>query len=110
MTFLQILLQQNGQGGSSYSTWIMIAAMFAVVYFFMIRPQVKKNKEQMSYRSTLQNGDKVVTSGGIHGKIVGMKDTTMIIETEGGGRLKVEKTAISMEMSRALNGGGENAK
>lgn len=85
------------------STWIMIAAMFAVVYFFMIRPQVKKNKEQMNYRSTLKNGDKIVTTGGIHGRISGMKDSTLIIETEGGGKLKIEKTAVSMEMSAALN-------
>jgi len=103
MTLHSILLQQNAEGGGGMSTWIMIAAMFAVVYFFMIRPQVKKNKEQMNYRSTLKNGDKIVTTGGIHGRISGMKDSTLIIETEGGGKLKIEKTAVSMEMSAALN-------
>lgn len=108
MTILGILLQETGQGGMS--TWIMIAAMFAVVYFFMIRPQVKKNKEQMNYRTTLKNGDRIVTTGGIHGRISGMKDTTMIIETEGGGKLKIEKSAVSMELSRALNSGDEAKK
>jgi preprotein translocase subunit YajC len=103
---LTILLEKVANEQSSSTTWIMIAAMFAVVYFFMIRPQVKKNKAQMGFRETLKNGDRVITTGGIHGRISGMKDNTMIIETEGGGKLKIEKSAISMELSQALNSGG----
>lgn len=79
--------------------------MFAVVYFFMIRPQVKKQKAQLGFRDTLKNGDRVITNGGIHGRISGMKDSTMIIDTEGGGKLKIEKSAISMELTQALNKG-----
>ena len=103
---LNILLQAN-EGGSSTATYIMIAAMFAVVYFFMIRPQVKKQKQQISFRDTLKNGDRIITNGGIHGRISGMKDSSMIIETEGGGKLKIEKTAVSMEMTQALNNTGD---
>jgi preprotein translocase subunit YajC len=112
MTLNLLILQENASGGSGSTTWIMIAAMFAVVYFFMIRPQVKKNKAQLGFRDTLKNGDKVITTGGIHGRISGMKDSTMVIDTEGGGKLKIERSAISMELTQAINkaGAGEVKK
>ena len=70
--------------------------IFAVMYFFMIRPQIKKQKKEREYRSALQKGDKVITIGGIHGKITDVKEDTFIIEVHGGNVLKVEKTAVSM--------------
>lgn len=70
--------------------------IFAVMYFFMIRPQIKKQKKEREYRSALQKGDKVITIGGIHGKITDIKEDTVIIEVHGGTTLKVEKTAVSM--------------
>jgi preprotein translocase subunit YajC len=88
-----ILLQAAGTGMSSL---IMFGMIFAVMYFFMIRPQIKKQKKEREYRSALKKGDKVVTIGGIHGKITDVKEDTFIVEVMGGNTLKIEKTAVSM--------------
>ncbi|MGB0428568.1 MAG: preprotein translocase subunit YajC [Flavobacteriales bacterium] len=74
---------------------IMIVLMIGVFYFLVIRPQAKKSKEEAKYRSGLDKGDKVITIGGIHGKIVSLQDTTLQIECEGSGtKLKIERNAI----------------
>ena len=78
------------------SSLIMFGMIFAVMYFFMIRPQIKKQKKEREYRSALKKGDKVVTIGGIHGKITDVKEDTFIVEIMGGNTLKIEKTAVSM--------------
>ena len=88
-----ILLQAAGTGMSSL---IMFGMIFAVMYFFMIRPQIKKQKKEREYRSALKKGDKVVTIGGIHGEITDVKEDTFIVEIMGGNTLKIEKTAVSM--------------
>ena len=88
-----ILSQAAGTGMSSL---IMFGMIFAVMYFFMIRPQIKKQKKEREYRSALKKGDKVVTIGGIHGKINDVKEDTFIVEVMGGNTLKIEKTAVSM--------------
>ncbi len=88
-----ILLQTTNSGMSSL---IMFAMIFAVMYFFMIRPQIKKQKKEHEFRSKLQKGDKVVTSGGIHGKIINLKEDSIIIEVHGGTSLKIERSSISM--------------
>jgi preprotein translocase subunit YajC len=75
--------------------------MFVVIYFFMIRPQQKKAKNEKEFESALKVGDKIVTKSGIHGKIAELADTTIVIETMSG-KLKMERSAISMEMSAAL--------
>ena len=98
-----VLLAASGQPNGGNGFFLMIAMMFVVMYFFMIRPQVKKNKQQQAYRDNLSKGDRIVTSGGIHGKIAELKDTTLIIETEGGGKLRIEKSAVSMDATSALN-------
>ena len=69
----------------------------------MILPQMRKGKAQKKFWSELKKGDHIITSGGIHGKITDLKDTTVIIETEGAGKLKIEKSAISLEMTEAAN-------
>lgn len=74
--------------------WVLI---FVVIYFFMIRPQNKKAKEQKLFRESIAKGDRIVTIGGVHGKIIELGETTAIIEVEGQSRLKIEKTAISQE-------------
>ena len=89
-----ILLQAEGGGTMQF---IMLGLIVVVFYFFMIRPQLKKSKEQKKFRESLQKGDHVVTIGGVHGKIAEIKDTTVLIEVEGGNRLKVEKSAITSE-------------
>ncbi|MFI2744000.1 preprotein translocase subunit YajC [Zhouia sp. PK063] len=78
--------------------------MFVVIYLFMIRPQMKKQKQEKKFGEDLKRGDKIVTKSGIHGKIVELNtnDNTCVIETLAG-KLKLERSAISMEMSQKLN-------
>ena len=88
-----ILLQTTGAGMSSL---IMFGMIFAVMYFFMIRPQIKRQKKEREYRSALKKGDKIITIGGIHAKIKDVKEDVFIIETHAGVILKIEKSAVSM--------------
>ena len=76
--------------------------MFVVIYFFMIRPQQKKAKQEKQFESDLKAGDKIITKSGIHGKIAELAETTVVIETMSG-KLKMDRSAISMEMSAELN-------
>lgn len=101
MTHTELLMMGPGQSGGAMS-FLPLILIIVVFYFFMIYPQMKKNKEQKKFRENLGKGDKVITIGGIHGKIVEMGEGTLIIETEGT-RLKIDRTAVSMEASRALN-------
>ncbi len=81
-----------------------IILMFVVVYFFMIRPQMKRAKQEKQFASELKRGDRVVTKSGMHGKIVDFseKQNAVIIET-GAGKITFDRSSISMEMSRKLN-------
>ena len=103
MNKLGILLQipaETAEGGQGMMTQIMMfGAIFLVFYLFMIRPQMKKQKEAKKFKESLVNGTKVVTIGGVHGKIMEVKDDTVMIEVEGGNRLKLEKTAIAKEFA-----------
>lgn len=76
--------------------------MFVVIYFFMIRPQQKRAKAEKQFESDLKVGDRIVTKSGIHGKIAEITETTIIIETMAG-KLKMERSSLSLEMSAALN-------
>jgi len=76
--------------------------MFVVIYFFMIRPQQKRAKQEKEFESTLKVGDKIITKSGLHGKVAELSEGTVVIETMAG-KLKMERSAISMEMSAALN-------
>lgn len=90
------ILMASPQGGDSnplVSLWPLLL-IIVVFYLFMIRPQVKKQKELRKYRESLQNGDKVITTGGIYGKIVGVTDQTVVLEVEDQSRIKVDKNAI----------------
>ena len=75
--------------------------MFVVLYFFMILPQQKRAKKEKAFESGLKVGDKIITKSGIHGKIAEMNDDTIVVETMAG-KIKMEKSAISMEMSAKL--------
>ncbi|MFN0257002.1 MULTISPECIES: preprotein translocase subunit YajC [Pedobacter] len=88
-------------GGSGTQTLIMFGLMAVVMYFFMIRPQMKKAKDHKKLVEELKVGDKVVTTAGIHGKIVGAAETTFLIETEGGGKIRFDKSAISLDATKA---------
>jgi len=74
----------------------MIIAIIAIFYFFMIAPQQKKQKKINAFRDSLKNGDKVVTIGGIYGRVREIKDNTIILEVADGVRIKFDKSAISM--------------
>lgn len=76
--------------------------MVAIFYFLLIRPQQQRVKKEKAFESALKVGDKIITKAGIHGKIAEMTDATVVIETMAG-KIKMEKSAISMEMSAKLN-------
>ena len=109
MTLYNILLQAaaDGEGQSFFQKWGLLLGMVAIFYVFMILPQMRKRKKQNAFTQTITTGSKIVTASGIHGKISKLDDTTAIIELEDGHKMKIERSAISMEMSKALN---ENAK
>jgi preprotein translocase subunit YajC len=98
MTLASILLQAAGAAaggsGSMMSMLLPMLLIFVVFYFFMIRPQNKKQKDIQKARLALKNGDRVVTSGGIYGKIREVKDDSFIIEISENVRIRVEKTAV----------------
>lgn len=93
MNLVSILLQGT-QGQSQWSGILMMVVIVAIFYFFMIRPQQKKQKEIQKSREALKNGDKVITAGGIYGKIKEIGDTYMLIEISDGVRIRVDKTSI----------------
>jgi preprotein translocase subunit YajC len=92
------LLQAPAQGAGG-NMMVMLLIM-AVMFFFMVWPQMRRQKKAKSFQESLQKGDKVVTSGGVHGKIASVTDTQYILEIEEG-KMKIEKTGISMEMTQA---------
>lgn len=93
---MNILLQaaQGGAGAGMGSSLIMMVAIIAVFYFFMIRPQQKKQKDVQKAREAMKAGDKVVTAGGIHGRIKEVSDSWFLVEIADGVRIKVEKTSV----------------
>ena len=99
MNLITIILQTDS-GGSPLIFFILV---FGVFWFFMIRPQVKKQKQERKFREEIKKGDKVVTSGGLHGKIVDVGEKTFKIDVGNGTILKYEKTGISAEFSKDRN-------
>lgn len=91
-----ILLQSEGGG---ILNLVMIGGIFLVMYFFMIRPQAKRQKEQQAFTEALEKGDKVITAAGIHGKILAINGSVVTIEITKGVSIKVEKDFISKELS-----------
>ena len=88
------LLQNQSAAGSGLSTILLMVGMFVIVYFFMIRPQNKKQKEIANFRKNLEVGQSVVTAGGIYGKIKEIEDNTVVVEVAAGVKIKVDKNSI----------------
>ena len=90
--------------GEGISSFLPFIAMFAVVYFFMIAPQMKRAKKEKVFAAALKRGDKIITKSGMHGKVAELndKDNSCVIETSAG-KIKFDRSAISMEMSSKLN-------
>jgi len=100
MNLINILLFMppgEGEEGGGLMSFLPLIAIVLVFYLFFIRPQMKKSKDQKKFREAIKKGDKIVTIGGIHGKIVEMKETTITIEVEGQNKLKIEKSAVAMD-------------
>jgi len=89
-----ILLQAGAAQGGGLQMLLMLGLVFVVMYFFMIRPQMKKQKELRNFRNELAKGDKIITTGGIYGRIAEIKDTYMVVEVCEGTKIKVDKNAI----------------
>lgn len=94
-----IFLQQSNGGGSGFL--IMMVAMFAVVYFFMILPQKRKQKKEKAYIDEIKVGQSVVTTSGIHARVLEVGDTTVILETNAG-KIKFEKSAIAVDLTQKI--------
>lgn len=77
--------------------------MFLVVYLFMIRPQMKRAKQEKKFAADLSKGDKVVTKSGLHGKVLELNDDGTCIIESGAGKMKFERSALSMELSKKVN-------
>ena len=100
MNLMNILMMAGGQqgGGGAMSSIGMIVLMIAIFYFFMIRPQQKRQKEEKQFRDSLQKGQQIVTIGGMHGKVVDVKETTVVIEVAHDVRIEMEKASIAMSV------------
>ena len=101
--FIYLFLMGQPAGGAGQSnplvTFLPLILVFVVFYFFMIRPQMKKQKDMNNYRNSLQKGDKVVTTGGIYGKVAEVKDNYVMLEVGGDLKLKVDKSALIRDPS-----------
>ena len=103
MQLLHLLMgaPQGGQG-SPLSSFLPIILIIVVFYFFMIRPQTKKAKTEKEFKAGLKEGDKVVTIGGIHGRITEVSEKTFTIDAGGGVKFKIEKNAVSMDATKGI--------
>ena len=91
-------------GSGSIMDFLPMILIFVVAYFFMIRPQMKRQKDEKKFSSELKKGDRIITKSGLHGKVIDLndKDSSCVLETMAG-KLKFDRSAISMEMSKKLN-------
>jgi preprotein translocase subunit YajC len=96
-----LMMQPEGSEANPLMSFLPLLLIVVVFYFFMIRPQMKRQKEIRKFRESLSKGDKVVTTGGIYGRIVEVKETTVILEIAKDVHIKVDKNGIIKDMSDA---------
>ena len=103
MKFMTLLDAAGAQGaaGGQWTMWVMLLLIFVVMWFFMIRPQRKQQKELQKFRDGLQKGDKVVTVGGIFGTVVEIKEKSVLIEVDKDVKLRVDKNSLVKDYSDA---------
>jgi len=89
---------------------IMILMIIVIFYFFMIRPQMKKAKVEKAFKESLKKGDKIVTIGGVHGRILEVADTTFMVEIDSNVKVKLEKSAVSAEATKVYQPKQDAAK
>jgi preprotein translocase subunit YajC len=92
--YLLIFLMPQSPDQSPIPSFVFLLLIIVVFYFFMIRPQMKRQKDLKNYRESLSKGDKIVTTGGIYGKVTDIKDQTVTVEIADNVRIKVDKNAI----------------
>ncbi len=103
MSTATLLQVSSGSGLGQLGQFLPIVLIIVVFYFFMIRPQMKKAKDHKKYVEELKKNDRVITTSGIHGRIVDLNDTSFLIEVESGAKIRFDKSAISLDASKALN-------
>lgn len=102
---MTLLLQQAGaQGAGGSMMWIMLIAIFVIMYFFMIRPQSKKQKEINNFRKTIKVGQRVITAGGVYGEIKEINDNYVVLEIANNVKIKIDKNSIFADPSDTASG------
>ncbi|MFD2034937.1 preprotein translocase subunit YajC [Belliella marina] len=99
-----ILLQAEGAGSGIMGQVFLFGSIILIMYFFMIRPQQKKQKDAKKFLEEIKKGDNVVTIGGLHGKIYAIDSDTITLDLDKGFKIKVEKSAISLDFTKRANG------
>lgn len=99
-----ILLQAGGVGSGVLGQVFLFGSIILIMYFFMIRPQQKKQKDAKTFISEIKRGDSVVTIGGVHGKVFSVEGEIIILELDKGFKVKVEKSAVSLDFTKRANG------
>ena len=107
---LQAAGAAGGQQGGGMSFWIMIIALFLVMWLFMIRPQRKQQKELEKFRNELKKGDKVVTAGGIYGTVAEIQERSVLIKVDGEVKLRVDKNSIVRDYSTDAQASNDQAQ
>lgn len=101
MELLFAMAPQGGEGGGSMvSTLIMFGAIFAIFYFMIIRPQQKRQKEKDRMMNELKKGDKIVTSGGIHGTVAGLEEKTLLIDLGNNVKVTIERNSVAQVVTK----------
>jgi preprotein translocase subunit YajC len=106
MNLMNVILMAPPAAGSNPNPvmqFLPLILIGIVFYFFMIRPQTKKMKDQKNFIEAIKKGDKVVTIGGIHGKIADINEDTYLLEIENGVKMKIDKVSVSLEASKKIN-------
>jgi preprotein translocase subunit YajC len=98
-----LILLQAAPGGGGFNSMIFLLLIVVVFYFFMIRPQMRKAKTETKFRTDIQKGDKIVTIGGIHGRILEVADKYFMIEIDTNVKVKIDKSAVAVDATKALN-------
>ena len=99
-----LLMAPQGQGAqqNGWYSFLPLVLIIVVFYFFFIRPQMKRSKDLKKFKEILQKGQKIITIGGIHGRIVEIQETTFTIEVENNVRLRIEKSAVAMDNTQTI--------
>lgn len=99
MNLMTIMLQTGAAGGGSMQFLIMMVLIFGVMYFFMIRPQQKRQKELVKFRSSLEKGQKIITAGGIYGTVKEVKESYVLVEVDNNVSIRIDKAMVMKDPS-----------